>query len=148
MQESLGAAAVGHQEANRLGVGPEVLVPPAALGHRQVDDVVEVGRNPGEVAVGQVDGFAPHAGLLEAVPRRAVGEAGDAPYLVVGRKRLGDGSGDLPGRTRDQDFGAAHAVIVSDAGDDYSVALIGPTAWQVGSVVKSKMAPQPRPVDS
>src|SRR6478735_4872622 len=114
MQESLGAAAVGHEESDRLGVGPEVLIPPAALGHRQVDDVVEVGRNPGVVAVGQVDGFAPHAGLLEALTRSAVGEAGDAPYLVIGCEGRGDGPGDLPGRTRDQYFEAAHAVIVSE----------------------------------
>jgi len=31
---------------------------------------------------------------------------------------------------------------------DYSVALIGPSCWQFGSVVKSKTAPQPLPDDT
>ena len=67
---------------------------------------------PAEVTRGQVDGLAPNPGLLEAFPRRGVGEAGDAPHLVVGREGSGDGSGDLAARTGDQDLGSAHALIV------------------------------------
>ena len=47
VQEGLRTAAVRHEEARRLRVGPEVLVPPAALGHRKVEHVVEVGRDAG-----------------------------------------------------------------------------------------------------
>ena len=112
VQEGLCTTAVSHQEADRLRVGREVLVPPAALGHRQVEHVVEVGRETGEVTCGQVDGLTPNPRLLEAFPRRRVGEAGDAPHLVVGRKCPGDGSGDLAARTGDQDLGSAHELIV------------------------------------
>ena len=112
VQEALCAATVGHEQSDRLRVDSEVFVPLAALGDRQVEDVVEVGWEPCEVAGGQIDRLAPHPGLLECVPRGGIGEAGDALHFVLGGQRLGDGSGDLPGRTRDQDFGAAHGVIV------------------------------------
>ena len=97
-------AAVRHEEPDRLCVGGEILVPPTALGHGEVDDVVEIGRNPGEVTTGQVDRLAAHARLLEVISRRGVGEAGDAPHLVVGREGLGDWNGDLPGGAGDEDL--------------------------------------------
>ena len=114
VQERLRGAAVRHQQAGRFGVGAEVLVPSAALGHRQVEHVVEVGRKSAEVTRREVDGLAPNARLLQAFPCRRVAEAGDAPHFVVGREGLRDGCGDLAARSGDQDFGSAHALIVGN----------------------------------
>jgi hypothetical protein len=103
---------VGHQETDGLRVGREVLVPSAALGDREIDDVVEVGRDRSEVTGGQIDRLASHARLLEALSGGGVGEPGDAPHLVVGGKRLGDGGCDLAGRTGDENLRAAHELMV------------------------------------
>ncbi|BCI88079.1 hypothetical protein NIIDMKKI_32850 [Mycobacterium kansasii] len=84
-----------------------------AFGHRKVEDVVEVGRDRGEVAGGQVDRLAADTGLLEAGTGGGVGEAGDAPDLVVGRQGPGDGCADLAGDTGDQDFESGMTAIVS-----------------------------------
>ena len=105
---------MGHEQSDRLRVGPEVLVPVPALGHRQVEDVVEVGWEPGEVTGGQVDRLAPNPGLLERVPSRGIGEAGNTPHFVLARQSPGDGSGDLTGRTGDQDLGTAHGPMLSE----------------------------------
>ena len=112
VQESLRVGAVRHQKACRFGVRAEVLVPSAALGHRKVEDIVEVGRKSAEIARREVHGLAPDAALLQALARRGIGETGDAPHLVVGRQRLGDGCGHLAARSGDENLGSAHALIV------------------------------------
>ena len=114
MQEGFCGAAVGHQQPDGLRIGPEVFVPLAALGHRQVDHVVEVGWETIEVTCGQVDRLAPHPRLLEVFTHRGIGEPGDPPDFVIDRQGFGDGSGNLSGWTGDQNLGTAHGLMVCD----------------------------------
>ena len=67
-----------------------------------------------EVTCRQVYRLAPHPCLLEIFTGRGVREPGDAPDLVIDGQGLGDGSGNLSGRTGDQDLGTAHPLMVCD----------------------------------
>ena len=113
MQERFCVAAVRHQEPDGLGVGREIFLPVPALGHRQVEHIIKIGGQAVKLPGGQVDGDAAHPRLLQGLTRRRVGEPGNTPDFVIGRQGLGDRTGNLSGRTGDQNLRATHELIVS-----------------------------------
>src|SRR5207247_1920252 len=103
------------QQPGALGVDGDgvVEVETGALEGREVHDVGEVVGHAGEVATTQV---ARHGGDPQRVDPLAIGrigEARDAPDLVVAREGAGQRERDLPGRPGDEDLLARqHAVDV------------------------------------
>src|SRR5438046_42781 len=69
-----------------------------------MQQIREVGRQVAEVTVREVDRSGGHAERLDVVASRRIAEAGDAPDVVVGRKRSGEAERDAPGGTGDQDL--------------------------------------------
>ena len=89
------------------------LCPSAALGHRQIEHVIEVGREPDEVTGGQVD-RRHRTPAFPRPPRPPMGESGDTPHLVIDRQGPGDWRGILTARTGDQDLVVRAALMVGD----------------------------------
>ena len=84
-QCGLGFATVLHQQASTFGVDADrlVVVEPAALECREVQEVVEVVGQLREVAFREITHHRVHSGLLTSLLRTWLTEAGDAPQVVV-----------------------------------------------------------------
>ena len=83
MEERPGVTAVTHQLADALGVRPQIEGELARLDDGEVQDVVEVGWQTREVALGEVDAVGTGAEGLDPLAIIGTAEAGNAPDLVA-----------------------------------------------------------------
>ena len=111
------------QQAGRLGVVTQgrVRIVGCTLERREVHDVVDVCRQVGEVARGEVACDRRDAQRLDPFPHRRVGEPSNADHLEVAGERRCQRQPDLTGHAGDEDRragrrqGAGHGAFTRSA---------------------------------
>jgi hypothetical protein len=103
-QRRLRLPAVREQQAGALRVDAERPLEAVREIGGDLQQIREVPRQTGEVALGDVDGARRHTQRLHLVTSRRLAEAGDPPHLVVRREHLCETEGDPPRRSGDEDL--------------------------------------------